>query len=158
MREPRPIPGVKTPLFDRLLDDGYNVRQPVSSSRVIDLPTFRELVRRDLVSLLNTRSNLRGTVKQLAEGTVIDFGIPNLAPISPAAVGQRDNLSAILQKIVSTYERRLTDVRVVLQQDKANPRALIGVIYANLVFGNITEPVYFPLALDNAARKVDVLD
>ena len=66
MREPRPISGAKTPLFDRLLDDGMNVRQPVSPTRAFDMVRLRESVRADLVRLLNTRTNLRGNIRELA--------------------------------------------------------------------------------------------
>jgi type VI secretion system protein ImpF len=156
VREPRRVPGLKTPLFDRLLDDGINVRQPVSPTRSLDMPSLRESVRADLSRLLNTRTNLRGAVKDLASGTVLDYGIPSLSPISPASDDDRRILAELLEKIVAQYEPRLRSVRILVQQDKTDPRALIGVVYGNLVSGNEMENVYFPLALDSAAKKVDV--
>jgi type VI secretion system lysozyme-like protein len=158
VREPRPIPGLKTPLFDRLLDDSESVRQPVSPSRAVDLRTLRESVRDDISRLLNTRTNLRGELKLLASGTVLDYGVPNFSHIAPNSQSQQYELAAIFQKIITHYEPRLRSVKVVIQQDKKDPRALLGAIFGTLVFGNITEPVYFPLALDASAKDIQVED
>jgi type VI secretion system lysozyme-like protein len=152
VREPRPIPGAKAPLFDRLLDDGPDVRQPVSSNRALDAHNLRESVRADLVRLLNTRSNLRGTVRELAQGTVLDYGIPDLAPISAASDHDQSGLARLVEKVVSIYETRLQNVKVVIQPDKSDPRKLLGIVYANLVIGNVVEPVYFPLAIDSQKK------
>jgi type VI secretion system lysozyme-like protein len=120
------------------------------------MANLRESVRADISRLLNTRSNLRGTAQELAAGTVLAYGIPNLSPISPASDKQRQNLAAILEKIIVRYEPRLQSVSVLIQQDKRDPRVLVGVVYGNLVIGAVIEPVYFPLALDSSAKKVDV--
>jgi type VI secretion system protein ImpF len=158
VREPRPVPGLKAPLFDRLLDDGINVRQPTSPTRALDMTSLRESVKSDLSRLLNTRSHLRGTAKELASGTVLTYGIPDLSPISPASDDQRASLALLLAKIVSTFEPRLQSVKVLVQQDTEDPRALMGVVYGNLVSGNVMEPVYFPLILDSSAKQIDVSD
>lgn len=156
MREPRSISGAKTPLFDRLLDDGPDVRQPVSPNRALDAHNLRESVRADLVRLLNTRTNLRGDIRELARGTVLDYGIPDLSPISADSEHQRVGLAKLVEEVISTYERRLQNVKVLIQIDKADPRKLLGIVYANLVMGNVVEPVYFPLALDSKAKNIDV--
>jgi type VI secretion system lysozyme-like protein len=157
VREPRPIPGAKVPLFDRLFDEGINVRQPQSSARVLDLAALCESVRDDLSRLLNTRSSLRGRVKAASLGTVIDYGTPNLSPFAPNDEPKRNDLANSLEKIIKAYEPRLRNVKVVLQPDKTDPRIVLGVVYANLVFGNIVEPVYFPLSLEESGQKVDVV-
>jgi type VI secretion system protein ImpF len=156
VREPRPIPGAKAPLFDRLLDDSENVRQPVSPNRALDSTALREAVRGDLARLLNTRSHLRGTVRELAQGTVLDYGIPNITPITAASELERSKLARLIERVISTYEPRLRNIKVLIQEDKADPRKLLGVVYANLVMGNIVEPVYFPLALDPTGKKIAI--
>jgi type VI secretion system lysozyme-like protein len=154
VREPRPISGAKTPLFDRLLDDGPEVRQPVSPNRAYDAQSLRESVRADLVRLLNTRTNLRGNIRELAHGTVLDYGIPDLSPISAADEQQRVALARRVEDVISTYEPRLQNVKVLIQPDKSDPRKLLGVVYASLVIGSVVEPVYFPLALDSMVKNV----
>ncbi len=156
MREPRPIPGSKTPLFDRLSDDALNVRQPVSPSRSLDFRSLRAAVRRDLSDLLNTRTSLKGTVRELSKGTILDFGVPALSSVDPFSDSQRLGLALTIEKIISTYEPRLRNSKVIIQQDKRDPRYLLGMITAELVFGNISEPVYFPLSLDESGKKIDV--
>jgi type VI secretion system protein ImpF len=156
VREPRPISGAKTPLFDRLLDDGPEVRQPVSPHRALDGSGLRESVRKDLVRLLNTRSPLRGRAQELARGTILDYGIPDLSPLSAASEEQRSGLARLIEKVISNFEPRLRNVKVIIQLDKTDPRNLLGIVYANLVTGNIAEPVYFPLALDPTGKKIDI--
>jgi type VI secretion system protein ImpF len=156
VREPRPITGAKTPLFDRLLDDGPDVRQPVSPNRALDTHNLRESVRADLVRLLNTRTNLRGNIRELARGTVLDYGIPDLSPISAANEYERAGLAKLVEDVISAYEPRLRNVRVHIQVDKADPRKLLGIVYANLVIGNVVEPVYFPLALDSTVKNIEI--
>jgi type VI secretion system protein ImpF len=156
VREPRPISGAKTPLFDRLLDDGPDVRQPVSPNRAFDAHNLRESVRADLVRLLNTRTNLRGNIRELARGTVLDYGVPNLSPISAASEQQRAGLAKQVEDVISAYEPRLRNVKVLVQMDKSDPRKLLGVVYANLVIGNVVEPVYFPLALDATVKNIEI--
>jgi type VI secretion system lysozyme-like protein len=156
VREPRPISGAKTPLFDRLLDDGPDVRQPVSPNRAFDAHHLRESVRADLVRLLNTRTNLRGNIRQLAQGTVLDYGIPNFSPISAASEQQQVALAKRIEDVISTYEPRLRNVKVLIQIDKSDPRKLLGVVYASLVIGSVVEPVYFPLALDATVKNIDI--
>jgi type VI secretion system protein ImpF len=156
VREPRPISGAKTPLFDRLLDDGPDVRQPVAPNRAFDAQSLRESVRADLVRLLNTRTNLRGNVRELAQGTVLDYGIPDLSPISAADEQQRAGLAKRVADVISTYEPRLRSVKVLIQIDKADPRKLLGIVYADLIIGHVLEPVYFPLALDSTIKNVEI--
>jgi type VI secretion system lysozyme-like protein len=156
VREPRPISGAKTPLFDRLLDDGPDVRQPVSPNRAFDAQSLRESVRADLVRLLNTRTNLRGHIRRLAQGTVLDYGIPDLSPISAADEQQRADLAKRVEAVISTYEPRLKSVKVVIQLDKTDPRKLLGIVYANLMIGSVVEPVYFPLALDSSVKNIEI--
>jgi type VI secretion system protein ImpF len=156
VREPRPISGAKTPLFDRLLDDGPDVRQPVSPNRALDAHKLRESVRADLVRLLNTRTNLRGNIRELAQGTVLDYGIPDLSPISAASEQQQVALAKRIEAVISTYEPRLRNVKVIIQIDKSDPRKLLGVVYANLVIGSVVEPVYFPLALDASVKNIQI--
>jgi type VI secretion system lysozyme-like protein len=156
VREPRPIPGAKTPLFERLLDDRTVIRQPLSSSRAMDLSTLRESVCNDLSRLLNSRSNLRGGVRELAQGTVLDYGVPAFPPVSAASDTQRESLAKILEGVISGFEPRLKNVKVVIQQDRRNPQSLLGAIYANLVLGTVMEPVYFPLAISESGKKIDI--
>jgi len=156
VREPRPIPGAKVPLFERLFDDGITVRQPRPSTRALDLSALCESVRDDVSRLLNTRTSLRGVYAELAKGTVIDYGIPNLSPLSANDEINRTEFAKSLESIIETYEPRLRNVKVSLQPDKGDPRIVTGVVYANLVFGNIMEPVYFPLTVEDSGKKIEV--
>lgn len=143
-------------MFERLLDDSPHVRQPVSPSRAHDVSSLQDSVRSDLVRLLNTRSPLRGVPRTLSGDTVLAYGIPDLSPTSPDSEQDRQNLSVVIAHAITIFEPRLSNVKVVIQADKSDPRAVIGVIYANLVVGNVFEPVSFPLTLDRSRSKIDV--
>jgi type VI secretion system protein ImpF len=122
----------------------------------MDSSALRDSICSDLSRLLNTRSNLRGRVHDLAEGTVLDYGIPSFPPIFAASETQRESLAKLLETVISSFEPRLRDVKVVIQQDKKNPQSLLGAIYANLLLGNVMEPVYFPLAIVESGSKIDI--
>jgi len=156
VQEPRPIPGAKSPLFDRLQDEGIQVRQPVSASRSLNLSALRESVRKDLSALLNTRCNLPETIRVLAEGTVVAYGVINMVPMSPSSEIAQTELAALLTDAISRYEPRLRNVKVFIQRDRRDPLVLLGAVQAQLIFGHVMEPVYFPLAIANSGERIDV--
>ena len=148
MREPRPIGGLPLPLFDRLCQVPAESGRGPFADRVLDSAALHESVRRDLSRLLNTRSSLRGSLEQLAAGTVLDYGLPDFSPLTPASDGDRNILAKELAARIAAHEPRLRNVRVVIAADAVNPRAVQGVIMASLAMGEVYEPVTFYMAMD----------
>jgi type VI secretion system lysozyme-like protein len=148
VNEPRPIRGSSLPLFDRLAEAPAESRRGPFAYRVLDAPSLRESVRQDLARMLNTRSSLRGPLRELADGTVLDYGLPDFSSLAPASDTDRNLLAKAVAARISAHEPRLRNVRVVMGPDAANPRAVQGAIMASLVMGEVYEPVTFYIAME----------
>jgi type VI secretion system protein ImpF len=148
VRDPRPIRGFPLPLFDRLAQGSP---ESVSERRVLDANDVRGSVLLDLQRLLNTRSSMRGSLRQLTSGTVLDYGLPDFSALTPASEADRNLLAQTVAARIAAHEPRLRNVRVALGPDPASPKAVIGAIVATLVIGTIYEPVTFYVAMDLGA-------
>ena len=148
MREPRPIRGSPLPLFDRLSERPSELSGDRNADRILDAPALRESVRQDLLRLLNTRATLRGVILQLAEGTVLDYGLPDLSSLTPASDEDRNLLARSVAARISAHEPRLRNVRVVITPHPTSPRSVQGAIMASLLIGQVYEPVTFHISME----------
>ena len=155
MREPRPISGARAPLFDRLSETPPAFAVDAGGPRILTREELRNSVRDELSRLLNTRASLPRTQRELAEGTVLDYGIPDLSPFTPANEFDYPKVAALIVRKVEAYEPRLRDVHVAIKKSPDNPRALLGILQATLIAGTVYEPVSFPLALDRDKIQID---
>jgi type VI secretion system protein ImpF len=146
-REPKPISGLSAPLFDRLTESGAGV-SPSYAGKVLDRNALLESVRQEIGRILNTRNHLSGTLREFAEGTVLDYGIPNFSHVSPASPLELQQLGDLLARRIASAEPRLASVQVRLQPDPASPKSAIGIVRAVLRIGSVVEPVTFPLEID----------
>jgi type VI secretion system protein ImpF len=150
MREPHPIKGARASLFERLAAAGSHAKPVVQ-----DYPALIAAVTEELGRLLNTRCHLRGESAAVAAGTVLDYGVPEFAALSPANESDQHRLGELLAERIATYEPRLQNVRVALFPREDNPSALEGTLVATLRVGSISEPVSFVVAIDRQSVVVD---
>src|SRR5256885_15454214 len=83
MREPKPIDGARSLIFERLVD--LEPKSLLGESQPLRILNKRELkgsVRRELGRLLNTRCSLPAQLLGQEERTVLDYGIPDFSPLS----------------------------------------------------------------------------
>jgi type VI secretion system lysozyme-like protein len=100
-------------------------------------------IRRELLRLLNTRT---ATFDTPAHGwTVLEYGLPDFSAMYAADARQRDELSDRIARAITSYEPRLRNVRVNASVQTGTEKALEIRIDGMLVWGNVTEPVSFPL-------------
>jgi type VI secretion system protein ImpF len=115
MSRPDPNQSLMPSLLDRLIDPesagtswryGYGIEQVM------------EAVRRDLEDLLNTRQTPVDTIKDFTElrTSVFAYGLPDLTSLNAITPQQRVEIGRLLERIVSTFEPRLTQVKAVLIQ------------------------------------------
>jgi type VI secretion system protein ImpF len=158
VREPRPVRGTPVPLFDRLV--GGSPESPITPaySRVLPARALRDSVLLDVSRLLNTRCGLRGALRELAKGTVLDYGLPDFSALSAASEGDLKFLAQSIASQITAYEPRLRNVSVVLLPHASNPKAVQGVIDASLLIGKVYEPVTFQIEFDpgNASPVVSL--
>jgi type VI secretion system protein ImpF len=147
MRDPKKVEGGRWLLFERLVDKGRyggeDVRNGPRPSRVHETSALKESVKRELAKLLNTRS--KAPLDGGGELSVLDYGLPNFAPLSARSGDDRARLSAAVTRSIEAFEPRLRQVRVTAEGFRANDRALILRLDAVLVVGEHTEAVSFPL-------------
>jgi type VI secretion system protein ImpF len=96
--------GAAMPLFDRLAAG--------SETQLPGTQVLRESVARDLGRLLNTRSRLTFDAFHAAEGSVIDYGVPDFSAHSLRSGSDRDAIAAAIQRAIALFEPRLTNVSV----------------------------------------------
>ena len=100
-------------LVDRLTDPesagtawrrGYGIDQVVAA------------VQRDLEDLLNTRQSHMGLPEDFVEvnHSIMAFGLPDLTSLNAVNQTQREEIGRVIEKVITTFEPRLKDVRAFL--------------------------------------------
>lgn len=144
---PEIIQGIPLPLFDRL-----TLWSPDEAVGVLldSMEGMQVSIRRDLLRLLNTRSNL-GVKRYLAqELTVIDFGIPEVAVLSTRSGEDRNQLEQVLKKAIRAFEPRLTNLSVRVQESVRRNSRLDVLIAADACLHSEQQRMEFQVALDGA--------
>lgn len=135
-------------LIDRLIDEApKRTREPVPL-RTLSRKRLRESVRRDLSWLFNTRTPLPGEIFDKTELTVIDFGIPDFGRFQLLSGDDRMLLERRLKRAIEAFEPRLRHVRVRVEPQHLNEKALSVLVQADLVVENVREPVSFRTLYD----------
>lgn len=136
------IRGASIPLFDRLQGGGEVVPGQVMSPAQLQTSIGRELAR-----LLNTRSRL--TLREFldSEGTTLDYGMPDVAALSPRAQSDLDLLQAAIAKAIALFEPRLRNV-VVKAALSPVPAAAQVAIHGAVTIDMKLRPLSFELQLD----------
>lgn len=151
-KQPKPIAGARTPLFERLIDEQPHEPGEPNPLRVHGREELRESVRREVATLLNTRCPAR----EDRNGSVIDYGIPDFSWMSAASGDDRRELADTIARKVAAFEPRLRQIRVTLERDAADPRAVVGILEGVLMVESIREPVSFPLLIHNKVGRAIV--
>jgi type VI secretion system protein ImpF len=155
-REPKPVRGVRAPLFSRLTDENPRVATEDQPFRILNREELVESIAREISQLLNTRSPLRGETRELAKFTIFNYGVPDSIQLSPAGLEGLDRLAGQIAQIIEAYEPRLRNVSVSLQPDPDNPRGVTGQIEGLMPIGFEMEPVSFPLHYNLLSRTTRV--
>ena len=157
MSQPKPIAGARALLFDRLVDigDGHEVEQPL---RILNQKQLKDSVRRELERLLNTRCSI--PLHQIGdeERSVINYGIPDFSSLSPHNADDHALIASIVAQTITAFEPRLRQVRVEVGPVFSAESALWLNISAELVVGLYSEPVSFPVTLNNKSGSAQLHD
>jgi type VI secretion system lysozyme-like protein len=141
---PAPEQRAAAPLFDRLTDSRPNEPAEKEPARALTIHGLIDSVTAEVSRILNSRSHRRGT-EGLDSSTVLDYGVPDFAPVVPTAGDERVRLQQEIARRIAASEPRLRGVEVELHYDKKKPLQLGGVITASVQFGKVSEPVSFDL-------------
>jgi type VI secretion system protein ImpF len=149
VKQPGLVRGAKATLFERLVEADPAITSGLDPLRVQDLRTLEDSVTAHLSRLFNTRSNWTGICSELAERTVLDFGVPDFHARGALDDEARKQLALVLRNRIEQFEPRLSDVYVSLLPDPKAPLSLIGAVHARLKYGVNHEPVTFPLFIES---------
>jgi type VI secretion system protein ImpF len=157
------VPGdqpLKRSVLDRLIvrDDDPRDQKPGAVLRDI-----RECVRRDLEDLLNTRPRCDSWPDHLTEldQSLANYGLPDCTGSDMSAPMNHGKFSRILQRVIETFEPRLTNVTI-QTMSKTEPlnRTLSFRIEATLRVDPIEEPIVLdstiePISASFAVTRAD---
>lgn len=138
--------GARALLFERLVDQQPSQREEAEPFRVLTRVGLRESVRREVERLLNTRCPFPDGFLP-GQRTVADYGLPDFSHLSPASDEDRFEMAGAIVRAIEAYEPRLRRVRVHIEPDTDNRNRGLGCIEAQLVMGEVLEPVSFPFHL-----------
>ena len=142
-------------LMDRLVD----VALPEDTGRRVSITDIRNSVSRDLENLLNTRSEAARLIPDAYEEcrrSSLTYGILDFSSYSVLSPQDRDRIRRSLEQTISTHEKRLSRVRVVLEPQGEKDRALRFRVDALLDLGEDNEKVQFDAVLQVATQVCSV--
>jgi type VI secretion system protein ImpF len=102
-------------VLERLIDrDPANSVEP-SPTRAQSVRTLKASLRRDLEWLLNTRRSPEavGAEFQELEQSLYNYGLPDATSLSWDSARDRSRLARMIEQVLSTFEPRLSGIRVV---------------------------------------------
>ena len=146
----------RAPLFDRLIDFNPQSQEESCPLRVQSRSELKASVRQEVGRLLNTRCPIPVHLLQTRERTVIDYGVPDISRFFPRNSADQDRLAEILSQAIESFEPRLRQVRVTVEEITKNERELWVRIEAGLVVESVTEPVSFPVLIQSQSGATEV--
>ncbi len=142
-------------LFDRLQD----ISLPEDSGRSVPMHEMRAQVSRDLELLLNTRSEGARVIPEAfkeCRASSLTYGILDFSSYSVLSPLDRDRIRRSIEQTIGLHESRLTRVRVTLEPQREQDRALRFRVDALLDLGNDNEKVQFDAVLQVATQICSV--
>ena len=126
-RKPGRNTQVTISVLDRLLDDRPDETHETRHMIPSDLQAQKRMVARDMEHLLNARRpDWQEALSEFPEtaGSVFNYGIPDLSGLSLLSPDDRQYLRASLEQAISHNEKRLKNVRVILEVARNLDRVL----------------------------------
>lgn len=145
MSGPKPLVGVRPPLFDRLCDDDPSTPSESHVFRMLDATALRASVAVELERLLNTRLSVPTGELPARERSTIDYGIPDLSHYWPRDSDSTSDLERQIEQAIAVFEPRLSAPRARIVRPTAQRDAIVVEVDGRLVIGTMMEPVTFVL-------------
>lgn len=145
-------------LFDKLMGDGGRSNTHGIVTR-LTLEELKDMVARDLESLLNTRAVIHDdTLKPYPEcsKSIVAYGLNDFAGMSLASTDDRAHICRCLEKAIGAHEPRLRNVRASLEIQDGSINRLNFAITALLVVNTAQEPVNFDAVLQPSTLQYSI--
>lgn len=143
-------------VLDRLLDDAPDMEADPLVSLSDQVREMREVIRRDLEALLNTRrspSGPPGALKELNDA-LVSYGMDGVLSANLVTDASKDKLAQSIERRISMFETRLSDVRVtILKNRMEGERALRMRIQATFRLHEGMPPISFESKIDPSTQR-----
>lgn len=152
MRRPRVSHGGALPLFDRLADEDREVTREINPYRTLSVEEVRASVVAETDALFNTRNPLSiEELERRGELTALEYGVPDLVDFSPQYLEDRRRMARVYRDILQTFEPRLHDVRITVEELSDNKQKLVMRVDGNVRIGDVMAPLSFPVVIEQGA-------
>lgn len=141
------------PMFDRLCG-GLSVSR---DGRILDADGLQQSLHGDLIRLFNTRNGL--TIEQFSTQAItsLQYGLPDTLGLSLQSANDLRRLQLVVERAITKYEPRLSQVRVQACADRNSPMVARINISAAVALGQQLCQVHFDLVLDGQAATLAVV-
>jgi type VI secretion system protein ImpF len=146
-------------VIERLIDLEPAVKTDAPQTRSQSVRQMKAALRRDLEWLLNTRQIAGGVPEEFPalEGSLYGYGLPDVSNLSSSSVRDRNRLLRMLEGTISTFEPRLSGVKVNLVESGSNSgRQLRFQIEALLLMDPAPEMVSFDTILELSSGEYQI--
>ncbi|SCX19141.1 type VI secretion system lysozyme-like protein [Agrobacterium sp. DSM 25558] len=143
-------------VLDRLLDDAPDMENDPPASLSDQVREMREVIRRDLESLLNTRRNPAGPPADFKELTdaLVSYGVDGILAANLVTDASKAKLAQTIERRISMFETRLADVRVSIMKNRMDgDRALRMRIQATFRLHEGMPPISFESKIDPSTQR-----
>ena len=153
------IKGFAPTIFDKLFDNEPRVPTETNSLRRLNIEELKESVAVDLEILLNSRrghSDERLQSYIYATESILTFGIVDFVGLSLSNPADCHRICRGIEQTIQRHEKRLRNVRVMLENDRYSTNTLRFCIHALLVVYPAREPVNFDALLQPTTQQYSV--
>ncbi|MDP9592330.1 type VI secretion system baseplate subunit TssE [Shinella oryzae] len=150
---------LQTSVFDRLIDPSPDLSNDPLESAAQRFSRLKEIFRRDLEAILNTRRWVHTTPKPLGElsDSLLNYGVSDFIGASVITTGERERMALAIEETIARTEPRFHDVHVeVLEPADGIERVLHMRICAVVTLSEGARPLTFETALDPSTRHFSV--
>lgn len=140
---------VQLSVLDRLIDAEPERNQELPLTRAQSIKELKATVRRNLEWLLNTRRTIvpvADTLKEVQQSLFV-YGLPDISSFYLRSSNDQEILLRSMKQVVSLFEPRLTNVKVVLEPVN-DARVIRFGIEGLLRIDPAPEPVFFDTVLE----------
>lgn len=144
-------------LFDKLM--AGSIGQSINVVTSLSLEEMKDVVARDLESLLNTRSVIsEEMLKRYPEcsKSIVTYGLNDFAGMSLSNADDRHYICRSLEQTIARHEPRLRNVRASLELEDGSTNRLNFAIAALLVLEMAQEPVNFDAVLQASSLQYSI--
>lgn len=152
-RKSQPDPA-RAGLLDRLADTDPEALEESRPLRTYSREQLIDSIISELNRIFNTRCIVPKKELKQRERSVLDYGVSDYTGMNTRALDDHQTLARTLKEAITRFEPRLQQVKVSVDPNPPNERSLVVLVEALLQYGNVREPVSFPITVRNESGQV----